>query len=58
MPTKGRPYVVVRTSPEGIEWLDTEAERLGVTRSHVVRAALKHWAGLPERKRQIGTEDR
>lgn len=51
-PKRGRPYLVVRTSPEAIAWVETEAERLGVTKSDVMRAALTAWSKLPESKRK------
>jgi antitoxin component of RelBE/YafQ-DinJ toxin-antitoxin module len=54
MPRPGprRPLVNVRLSDDGVAFLDAEAERLGVTRSDVIRLALTAWAKLPEPKRR------
>jgi hypothetical protein len=52
VPKKGRPYLVVRTSPEAIAWVETEAERLRVSKSDILRAALTAWSKLPESKRR------
>lgn len=58
MPRPGprRPVIPVRLAQDGIEWLATEAKRLGVSRSDVIRAALAHYATLPARKREIPKE--
>lgn len=55
MPRPGprRPLVNVRLSDDGVAFLDAEAERLGVTRSDVIRAALSAWSKLPETKRKV-----
>jgi Arc/MetJ-type ribon-helix-helix transcriptional regulator len=53
MPSKGSPLVTVRLSNASIAFLDAEAERLGVTRSDVIRAALDKWERLPKRDRRL-----
>lgn len=53
MPRRGpvRAVIHVRVSQGGLKFLGEEEMRFGVSRSDVIRAALKHWAGLPERDR-------
>ena len=52
-PGPRRPLINVRLSAEGVAFLDSEAERLGVNRSDVIRLALAHWSKLPESKRVL-----
>ncbi|HET7386864.1 MAG TPA: ribbon-helix-helix protein, CopG family [Nocardioidaceae bacterium] len=48
-----RPSFTLRLSEDGLAFVTTEAQRLGVQRSEVIRAALRHWSTLPERQRKV-----
>lgn len=52
-PGPRRPLVNVRLSPDGLAFLDREAQRLGVTRSDVIREALRRYAATPEVERTL-----
>lgn len=52
-PGPRRPLVNVRLSASGLAFLDAEAQRLGITRSDVIREALRRFAALPEAERTV-----